>query len=100
MFIVKLHSLMSCIRIPPLRLEQICTDHLGLKNLRALSQLSAPEMGKLRLFLKGLKVVLTLPHSNKRPKTIKDVIRNVDAYTFDKGGERITVAVSAFCSAT
>ena len=88
---------MSCIRIPPLRLEQICADHLGLKNVRALSQLSPPELGKLRLFLKGLKVVVTLPgHSNKKPKTVKDVIRNVDSYTFDKGGERITVAVSAF----
>jgi eukaryotic translation initiation factor 2C len=91
---------MSWIRIPALRLEQICADHLGLRDIRGLSKLSPPELGKLRLFLKGLKVVVTLPgHSSGRPKTIKDVIRNVGSFTFDKGGERITVAVSVllFC---
>lgn len=42
--------------IPPLRLDQICADYLGLNNARGLSRLERPAIAKLRLFLKGLKV--------------------------------------------
>ncbi|KAG6836649.1 hypothetical protein H0H93_005479 [Arthromyces matolae] len=71
-----------------LNLEKLCAEYLGIETRRLDSFIP-----KLRLFLKGVKVVIDLPgHTNKRPKVIKDIIAKVDEFTFDKGGERITVA--------
>ncbi|KAF9458642.1 Piwi domain-containing protein [Collybia nuda] len=71
-------------------LEKLCADHL---RVRDLSRLNPPDIQKLRLFVKGLKVEIVLPgHQGKRPKTIKDLVTNVGETTFEKNGVKTTVA--------
>ncbi|KAG6909846.1 hypothetical protein DXG01_015119 [Tephrocybe rancida] len=76
--------------LPAGNLEQICGEYL---HLRSAHEFKAIHVPRLRLFLKGVKVEVTLPgHSGKRPKTIKDVVLDVGGIKFEKDGERISVA--------
>ncbi|RDB21330.1 Protein argonaute-2 [Hypsizygus marmoreus] len=76
--------------IPKGKLEQICADYLRVRNMR---EVRNPELGRLRLFLKGVKVEVDLPgHAGKRPRTIKDVVSKVGEIFFEKGGDRVSVA--------
>ncbi|KAF5386770.1 hypothetical protein D9615_001667 [Tricholomella constricta] len=74
-------------------LENVCGEYLHLRNIRDLHDRSEPNVRKLRLFLKGVKVEVDLPgHAGKRPKTIRDVLYDVGKMTFEKGGETISIA--------
>ena len=85
------------VRVPPGRLENICAEHLNFRDLRDLNNLNPGQFQRLRLFVKGLKVELDLDgHRGKRPMPIKDLVRDVGAQVFDKGGVPTTVAVSNF----
>lgn len=87
--------LIRCNSIPPGNLEQICGDFLRIRNLRDLSNLSKADAGKLRLFLKGVKVEVKLPgHAGKRAKSIRDIAQDVGSVVFQKDGDNVTVAVS------
>ncbi|KAG6832703.1 hypothetical protein H0H92_012275 [Tricholoma furcatifolium] len=75
--------------LPVNNLDNICAEYLHLRNIRELGKQHVPQ---LRLFLRGVKVDITLPgHSSKRSKTIKDVIFNVGEEKFEKDGEKISV---------
>ena len=66
-------------------------QYMNLRDPRALSELSRPDLMKLRMFLKGVyvKVVMT----RMRPRPISDVVIEAALQEFDKEGERITVQV-------
>ena len=80
--------------MPAKRLEDVCLDYLRLRNLRDLFQLDRTQIAKLRLYLRDIKVEIALPvHAGTKPKKIRDILGNVDAITFDKDGETITIKV-------
>lgn len=79
--------------VPAKPLEMICGDYVSVRNTRELSALKQSQFQQLRLFVRGLKVVVDLPgHRGKRPKTIKDLVQNVGAVVFDKGGVPTSIA--------
>jgi len=83
-----------CDSMPAKRLEDVCLDYLKLRNLRDLSQLDRTQIGKLRLYLRDIKVEIALPaHAGKKPKKIRDIVGSIDAMTFEKDGQTITVKV-------
>ena len=83
-----------CDSMPARRLQDVCLDYLRLRNLRDLFQPDRTQIAKLRLYLRDIKVEVALPvHTGKKPKKIRDVVGNVDAITFEKDGEIITVRV-------
>lgn len=79
--------------LPPGPLERICAEYLKVSP-RDIHQ--PTYLGRLRLFLKGVKVLVDIPgHSGgKKAKSIRDVVANVGESTFNKDGERISVGVS------
>ena len=82
--------------MPAKRLEDVCLDYLRLRNLRDLFQLDRTQIAKLRLYLRDIKVEIALPaHAGRKPKKIRDIVGNVDAISFDKDGQTITVKVGA-----
>lgn len=94
------HLLQHFNSVPAKPLEMICGDYVSVRNTRELSALKQSQFQQLRLFVRGLKVVVDLPgHRGKRPKTIKDLVQNVGAVVFDKGGVPTSIAVCCFCSA-
>ncbi len=72
-------------------------QHLGLSDVRQLENLRPDELGRLRIFLKGVVIKVTL--SNSRPRPIKDLVGQAGLQEFDKENERWTVAVSRRCGA-
>ncbi|KAL1947711.1 hypothetical protein VTO73DRAFT_13435 [Trametes versicolor] len=65
-------------------------QHLGLSDVRQLETLRPDEFGRLRIFLKGVAIKVTL--SNSRPRPIKDLVLQAGLQEFDKENERWTVA--------
>ncbi|KAF9452879.1 Piwi-domain-containing protein [Macrolepiota fuliginosa MF-IS2] len=77
--------------LPKAGLEKVCADLLRLRNQGDLRRLRPDQTLKLRQFLKGVKVQVNLK-GHKSAKSIKDLISDVGAYTFDRGGDTVTVA--------
>jgi len=85
--------------VPAGPLEKICGDYTSVKNIRDLSTLRDSQFQQLRLFIRGLKVEVSLAnHRGKRPRVIKDLVRDVGGVTFDKDGIPTTIAVGSFRS--
>ncbi|KAI0336397.1 Piwi-domain-containing protein [Cubamyces sp. BRFM 1775] len=74
----------------PGRLVDTMLAHLQLRDVRALSELSNPQLAQLRLFLKNVQVRLTISQMKARP--ISDLVREAGMQEFDKDNERWTVA--------
>lgn len=75
--------------LPPKQLHSVCMEFLQLRNNRDLLNLKSHLIGRLRLYLKDVKV--TVETENRGPKTIKDFIPDVYEYKFEKNGETISV---------
>ncbi|KAH9901258.1 Piwi domain-containing protein [Cubamyces lactineus] len=74
----------------PGRLVDTMLAHLQLRDVRALTDLSNPQLAQLRLFLKGVRVKATISRMKARP--ITDLVREAGMQEFDKDKERWTVA--------
>jgi hypothetical protein len=78
-------------------LETICGEYASVHNARDLSNLKQSGFQQLRLFVRGLKVIVNIPgRRGNRPKAIKDLVQDVGAKVFDKGGVPTSVAVRSF----
>ena len=76
----------------------ICGDYTSVRNIRDLSTLRDSQFQQLRLFVRGLRVGVTLSnHQGKKARVIKDLVRDVGGVTFDKDGIPTTIAVSSHC---
>lgn len=77
--------------VPERRVDDLSADFLGLRDSRQLLQLDESKLSRLRHFLRGMKV--TVSHRpTARPKRIKGLVKDAGAITFDKDGQRITIA--------
>ncbi|KAK0483210.1 Piwi domain-containing protein [Armillaria novae-zelandiae] len=77
--------------VPERRLEDLSAEFLGLRDSRQLVNLDESKMSRLRHFLRGIKVIVS-HRPTARPKRIKGLVKDAGAITFDKDGQRITVA--------
>ncbi|KAI0646924.1 Piwi domain-containing protein [Trametes meyenii] len=64
--------------------------HLDLRNPRQLAELHPQQFGQLRIFLKGVRVRMTL--SKMRPRPISDLVHEAGLQEFDRDNERCSVA--------
>ncbi|KAI0670510.1 Piwi domain-containing protein [Trametes maxima] len=64
--------------------------HLGLVNPRQLAELNTQDYGRLRIFLKGVRIRMSL--SKMRPRPISDLVHEAGLQEFDKDNERCSVA--------
>jgi eukaryotic translation initiation factor 2C len=95
-----IHLLQHFDSVPARPLEMICGDYASVRNTRDLSILRDSQFQQLRLFIRGLKVIVNLPgHKGKRSRAIKDLVRDVGSVVFDKDGTPTTIAVCCFHSA-
>ncbi|KAH9854098.1 Piwi domain-containing protein [Lenzites betulinus] len=76
----------------PGRLIDTMTAYLGVRDIRqlALQRTNEENYGRLRRFLKGVVVKMTL--SNGKPRRISDIVLRAGLQEFDKDNERTTVA--------
>lgn len=65
-----------------------------MRNTRDLKHLRMDQFFQLKSFIRSIKVSVTMPgRRGRRPKAIKDLLKDVEEYEFDKAGVVTTVGV-------